>query len=113
MNLSKTRISHQRAASVRPPDCRNVTAFCICREKEHVAVPAGCQHNCVSSVRAYFTGHQVANYDSFSVSVDDDDIEHLGAREHSYSAGFNLLRKRLISSEQQLLTCLPARIKSA
>ena len=45
------------------------------------------------------------------MTVDDDQLEHLCAREHFYAAEADLLRQGLIRAEQQLLPRLAARIK--
>src|SRR5262249_10945058 len=44
-------------------------------------------------------------------AVDQHNIEHLGARIHLHTAGFDLFRESLISAQEQLLTGLATRIK--
>jgi hypothetical protein len=48
------------------------------------------------------------------VAVDDDDVEHLGAREHLHGlAGADLPRQRRVGAEQQLLAGLATRVERA
>ena len=44
---------------------------------------------------------------------DDDEVEHLGAREHLHAAARDLLLERLVRAEQQLLAGLAARVERA
>ena len=46
-------------------------------------------------------------------AVDDDEVEHLGAREHGDAAGADLPHQRLVGAEEQLLAGLPAGIERA
>ena len=57
--------------------------------------------------------HETASDDSLGVSVDHDEVEHLGLRKHLHGAGRDLAAKRLITAEQKLLTGLAARVKRA
>ena len=56
---------------------------------------------------------EVADHDASGVSVDHDDIEHLGSRKHLHRPEGDLPRQRLIGTEQQLLSGLASRIERA
>ena len=56
------------------------------REVEDVAVAAGGEHHRVGGMRLDLAGHQVARHDAARAAVDDDEVEHLGARVHRHAA---------------------------
>src|SRR4051812_30476922 len=62
-------------------------------------------------MRLYRSGHQIPGDDAARLAVDHDEVEHLGARVHLETAAAHLSLQRLIGAEQQLLTCLSARVK--
>jgi hypothetical protein len=57
------------------------------------------------------TGHQITGDHPAGPTVDDDQVEHLAARQHRDPAGRFLLRERVIRAQQQLLAGLPARVE--
>ena len=106
-------IGERRAALVRAPDRGDVAALGVGRQIEDVAVAAGAEHDGVGGVRLDRAGHQVARDDAARAAVHDDEVEHLGAREHRDAALRDLLRERLVRAEQQLLAGLAARVERA
>ena len=58
-------------------------------------------------------GDQVAGDDAAGPAVDDDQVEHLGARVHLHVPGGDLPRQRLVGAEQQLLAGLAAGVEGA
>ena len=81
------------------------------RKIKGVAVSAGGEHDRVGRVLVDLTREQIARDDSLGVTIDDDEVEHLGLRKHLHGAGGDLPAKRLITTEQQLLAGLAARVK--
>ena len=79
VDLGEARVRHQRAALVGPPDRGDVRRLGVRREEEHVAVPAGGEHDGVPGERAHVAGHQVAGDDADRAAVLRHEIEHLGA----------------------------------
>ena len=71
------------------------------------------EHHRVGRVRLDRAGDQVARHDAARPAVDDDEVEHLGARKHRHAALRDLLLERLIRAEQQLLPRLAARVERA
>jgi hypothetical protein len=58
-------------------------------------------------------GDQVADDDAAGLAVDDDEVEHLGAREHLHRAGADLALERLVGAEEELLAGLAAGVEGA
>ena len=67
----------------------------------------------IGCVGGDLAAHEVAHDDAASPAVDDDEIEHLGARVHLHGPGVDLARQRLVRAEQQLLTGLAAGVEGA
>ena len=86
VDLREAGIGEERAALVRAPDGGGVAALGVGREIEDVAVAAGAEHHGVGDVRFDLAGDQVARDDAARLAVDDDQVEHLGAREHLHRA---------------------------
>ena len=113
MDLRVARVGEVGAALVRPPDRRGVGALGVGRQVEDVAVAAGGQDDGVGAVRADLAGDQVAGHDAAGAAVDDDQVEHLGARVLLDVAGRDLALERLVGAEQQLLAGLAAGVEGA
>ena len=64
-------------------------------------------------MRLELAGDQVAHDDAARLAVDDDQVEHLAAREQRHRAGVDLAHQRLVGAEQQLLAGLAARVERA
>ncbi len=111
VDLRVTRIGERRAALVRAPDRRDVRSLGVGREEEDVAVSARAKNDRVGEVRLDRAGDHVACDDAARPPVHDDDIEHLGAREHRHAALGDFLLERLIRTQQQLLAGLPAGVE--
>ncbi len=58
-------------------------------------------------------GDQVADDDAARRAVDDDEVEHLGARVHLHGALADLLGERRVGAEQELLAGLAAGVEGA
>src|SRR6202140_3727588 len=113
MDLGEAGIAKQGSATVRPPDGRGIRSLGIVGEVKHIAVSAGLQHNEVADMVLDLSCRQVAGDDATRLSVNQYHVEHLGAGVHRHRAGGNLFLERLVSAQQQLLSCLSARIEGA
>ena len=67
----------------------------------------------VARVALDLPGDQVADDDAARAAVDDDEVEHLAAREDPHRARLHLPHQRLVGAEQQLLAGLAARVERA
>src|SRR4051794_26772196 len=108
MNLGEAGVRECGAAFVRTPDRRDVRALRVCREIKDVAVAAGAQDHDVREMRLDLARDHVARYDAPRTPIDDNEIEHLVAREHGDAALRDFLFERLITPEEQLLSRLAA-----
>src|ERR1700722_8697918 len=113
MNLRKTRISEVRPAAMRAPHRRGIATLGVGGKIKYVSVPARCKYHHVGCVSFNRAGQKIARNHAASFAVDDHEIEHLAARVHLDAARSDLLFERLIRAQEQLLPCLPARIKGA
>ena len=113
MDLREARVGEGGAALIGPPDGRGVAALGIGRQVVDIAVAAGTQHHRVGQVGLDLAGDQIASDDPARPAVDDDEVEHLGAREHGDAARAHLPHQRLVGAEEQLLAGLPAGIERA
>ena len=112
MDLGETRIRERGASLVGTPDGSRVGSLSIGREIKHVAISAGRQHNRFTRVRFDRAVNEIASNDATCSSVDDDQVEHLGARKHLHTTTGYLPLERLIRSKQQLLSGLTTGVKS-
>src|SRR5947207_9775579 len=113
MNLGETRIAEKGATFIRAIGGGDIAPARISRKKKNVAITAGCQNNGIAGEGANRTRAQVACNNAFGVAVDDHQIEHFGLRKHLDFPSRYLAAESLISTKQQLLASLPARVKRA
>src|SRR5207248_6517707 len=103
MDLGETGVSEQCASFVGAIGCGDVATPRVSRKIKDIAIPAGREHDRISSKALNFTSAQAAGDDAFGVSVNQYQVEHFGLGKHLNSAGFDLTTKRLITTKQQLL----------
>src|SRR5688572_6038583 len=113
VDLRVTGIREERAFLVCAPRRGDVATLRIRGKKKHIAIAARGENNGVCCMGRNRSVHHVAHDDAFGVTIDDYDVEHLGAREHLDGARTDLPAQRLVSAEQQLLTSLAASVKSS
>ena len=113
VNLREAGIGEERAAFVRAPDGGGVRAFGVGGEVVDVAVAASGEDDGVGEMHAELAGDEIAGDDAAGLAVDDDEVEHLGARDHGDLAGVDLALEGLIGAEQKLLAGLAARVEGA
>jgi len=113
VNLREARIGKRCPLPVRTVGSGNVTAPRIGREEEDVRVTTSRKNYRISDVRRNLTGDGVPSNDSSRFSIDDDEVQHLGAGMHIYVAEPDLTAERLIRTEEKLLTGLPPSIKGS
>src|SRR5881394_4646615 len=111
MNLREGRIREERASFKSAIGRRDIAPACVGREIKHVSISAGGEHDSIRGVSFNFSRTQATSNNSFRVSLDNYEIEHLRLREHFDRAGRDLSAKRLITAEQKLLTGLSARVE--
>jgi len=92
---------------------RNVAAFGICRQIEDVAITACGQDDSVSRPGFHASVGQVSRHNAACMAVDNHQLQHFVAGIHFDVAGVNLACQGLIGADEQLLSCLAARIESA
>jgi hypothetical protein len=95
------------------PDRGGVGVHGVRRQIEDIAVATAGQHHRVREVAGDLPSDQVPGDDPAGLVVNDDQIEHLGARVHLDLARRDLPGQRLVGAEQQLLTGLSAGIEGA
>ncbi len=98
---------------MRAPDGGGVGVHGVRRQVEDVAVTAGRQDDGVREVGGDLPGDQVAGHDAPGPAVDDDQVQHLGARVHLHVAGRDLPAERLVGAEEELLARLTAGVEGA
>ena len=113
MNLSVARVGHVGAAFVSPEGGHDIAAHGVGGEVEDVAVSAGGKDDGISSVGSDFTSDEVTNNNAFGVPIDNNNIEHLGASVHFDAAFGDFFGKRLIATDEELLTGLAAGVEGA
>src|SRR5579864_4318022 len=113
MNLCEARIGEGRAAFVRAPDGGAVGTLGVGGKEIGVAVAAGAEHHRVANMRFDLAGNQIAGDDATSLAINDDEVEHFGAREHLHATGIYLVFESLVRAEQKLLAGLAAGVESA
>src|ERR1700756_4129837 len=111
MDLRKTGIPEEGATAMGSPDGSTIRSLRVGREIENIGIPSRCEHNHVSSVAADLARHQVSRHDSARSATRNHDIEQLAPDVHRYSSGCDLFFESLISTQQELLSCLPSSVK--
>src|SRR5215813_10272671 len=98
MNLCERWIGKERASFVGAIRSCDVAATGVGRQIEHVAVSAAGEHDCIRSVPLHFSRTQVPSDDSFGLSIDDYQVEHLCVWQHLHCARGDLTAQRLITA---------------
>lgn len=98
---------------MRPPDRGRVGVHGVGRQVEDVAVAAGGEDDGVREVRVDLPGDQVPGHDAARPPVDDDQVQHLGARVHLHVPGGDLPGQRLVGAEEELLARLATGVEGA
>ncbi len=111
MNLRVTGIREKSAALVGAPDCRCVRALGVSRQIVDVPVATGSENHGIGELHAQFAGDQVAGDNAPRLSIDNDQVQHFGARKHRYLAEVNLPLKCLVCAQQKLLPGLAAGVE--
>ena len=112
MNLCEGRICKQRAPFVSTVRRRDVASSRVGRKIKDVSVSPSGDYDSIRRVPFDFSGAQIPSDDSLGMSLDNHEVEHLRLRKHLHCADSDLTTKRLITSQQELLTSLSTRIKS-
>ena len=113
VDLREAWVCEAGAALVALERRRHAAALRVCGKVEHVAVAARAQQNRVGGIPLDLAGDEVADDDALGVPVHEDEVEHFAARVHLHLFEADLLFKRGIRAEQELLARLPARVESA
>ena len=113
VDLCVAGVGEEGAFLVGAPGGGDVAALGVGGEIEDVPVAARGEDDGIAGVGGDFAGDHVADDDAPGVAIDDDDIEHLRAREHLDGALRDLFGKGAVSAEEQLLAGLAARVKGA
>src|SRR5690606_30831540 len=113
MDLHKAGVGKESAFFVTLPCCRPIASHGIRRKEKYIAVSSGSNNYSVCSKTFHLSGYQVACYNAPRFPIDQYPIQHLMARIHLDVSCRNLAVQCLISTKQELLTCLPAGIEGA
>src|SRR5262249_37195473 len=111
VNLRVAGICERGSLLICAIDRRDVATACIGREEEHVGISAGGENHGVRRVSLELSGDEIASDDARGSSVDHNEAGKRVRREHSYAAEPDLPAQGRISTEEQLLSGLPARVK--
>jgi hypothetical protein len=113
MNLGEAGVPEECSLFVGAIRRGDVAAARISREIKNISIAARSENYGVPRVRVDFASDQIARDDSFGVAVDQNEIQHLGLREHLDGPSRDLPAKRLISAKQELLPGLSPRVKGS
>ena len=113
MDLGVAGIGEIGTAAGGAPSGGDVAAHRIGRQEEDVAIAAGGEDHGVGRVGLDLAADHVADDDALGVAVDQDDIEHLGPREHLHAALVDLFLQGLVAPDQELLAGLAAGVEGA
>src|SRR5438874_1976988 len=111
MNLGEAGITEERATFVSAIGGGDVAAARVGRKKKNIAVTPGSENYGIAGEGIDFAGAKVASNDPFGVTIDQNEVEHLGLREHFYRAERDLPAQGLVGTEQKLLAGLAAGVK--
>ena len=90
MDLSKARIRHTSAMSIRAPDRGNVAPHSVRGEVENVRISSGREHNRISHVALHLSCAEISRNDPLTTPLRHNQIEHLGVRIHLYGTRMDL-----------------------
>ena len=113
VNLCVAGIRKERTFLISLPSRADIAALRIRRKIEHVAVAASRQADRIRFVAFQSSRHQIANHDSASLAVDDDQVLHIATRENLDRTLRHLTHQSLISAEKKLLSGLSTSIERA
>ena len=82
MDLRVARVGKERTLLIGTPGGGDITALCIGAEVEDIAVTTGRQHHGIRGVGGNLTSHQVTYDDSLGMTINENQIHHLGAGIH-------------------------------
>ena len=106
-------VGHVGAALGAAPGSGDVAVPGVGRQEVDVAVAAGAEQHGVGGVALHGAGDEVAGDDAARPPVDQDEVEHLAAREDLDLAAVDLPHQRAVGAEQQLLSGLAAGVEGA
>src|SRR4030095_10574899 len=94
MNLCEARVRERGTALVCAPDRRGVAILRVRGQVEHVSVSTRGEHHPLRRTRLDRSRPEIARDDPARLPVHENDIEHLGVREHLHAATRDLLLER-------------------
>ena len=113
MDLGVAGIGKKGPTPCSAPGSGDVAAHRIGREEKYVPVAASGKDDSICRVGGDLASVEVADDDALSVAVDEDHVQHLGARIHRHAALVNFLFECLIATDEKLLPSLAASIECA
>src|SRR5258706_10349319 len=111
MDLRETGISEECTFLVGAPDRGRVATLGVRGEIKDIAVSAGAEEHRMCGVGGDSAGDHVAHDNPAGNAIDNNEIEHLGAREHLHLAKSDLSRECAVCAEEKLLSRLSTRVK--
>ena len=111
VDLHEARVGEQRAALVGAEGGGDVAGLGVGGQVIGIAIAAGGQQHRVRGVRLQAAVEQVAGDDAARGAVHEDHVQHLAPGQHPHLAGGDLPAERPVSSEQELLAGLAARVE--
>ena len=113
MNLREAGVREGGSFFVSAPDRGAVRSLGIRRQVIDVSISASTQRHGVGRMGLNFSRDQIARHDATSLTIDHHQVEHLGTRVHGDPARADLPFQGLVRAQQELLTGLSSRVKSA
>src|SRR3974390_1070603 len=113
VNLGVAGIGEESTTFVGAPDSGDIATFGVGGGIEGVAVAAGGENDGVGEMSFDLAGVEGTRDDAAGLAVDDDQVEHVTARDHFDGAEADLALECLIGAEEKLLACLATRVEGA
>ena len=113
VDLGEAGIGHVGTALVGTQGGRDVAAHRVGRKEENVAVAARGKNDGIGSVARDLAGGEIAHDNPLGMPVDNDEVEHLGAGVHFHATFGDFFLKRLITTDEELLTGLTTGVEGA
>ncbi|SPT75393.1 Uncharacterised protein [Arcanobacterium haemolyticum] len=111
VNLGVARVTEVGTLAMCTPNCRCVTPHCVRGQEEDVTVTTSTKYNRISQVGFNFTSNHVTSNDAACAAIHHDEFNHFVTWIGLNRSSLHLAHKSLVSTDQELLTCLTTSIE--